>query len=247
MINYVLLEKYAKGLNVLLVDNDNFIQEETKELLSEIFNFVDVASDGDEAIKKYEKFFLDNEKYFDIVISDVHMPNMDGVELTRLIYKKNPEQKLIIISAYSKSTDLIDFINLGVSHFITKPIDINKFIEVLFEVSEKIYKVSSVYQNQKQNIITLYNNIFWNKANKKLIKDESVIKLTKRETLFIDLLLQVKDKTYSTDDIISYLWEDDLNADALNLKNVISRLRKKVPEIKIENVYGLGYKIDYCS
>ena len=245
MIDYVLFEKYARGLSVLLVDDDNFIKEETSELLTEIFKFVDVASDGSEAINKYKEFYNKNNHYFDIVISDVHMPNVNGVELTKLIYGLNPEQKLIIISAYSQSTNLIDFINLGVSQFITKPIDINLFIDVLYSVSEQIYNTSTTFANQNRSEIYLTNNIFWNKDNKKLVKSEAVIKLTKREALLIDLLLQVKDKTYSTDEIISYLWEDDLAADALNLKNVVSRLRKKIPEIHIENVYGLGYKISF--
>ncbi len=245
MIDYVLFEKYARGLSVLLVDDDNFIKEETSELLTEIFKFVDVASDGSEAINRYKDFYNKNNRYFDIVISDVHMPNVNGVELTKMIYSLNPEQKLIIISAYSQSTNLIDFINLGVSQFITKPIDINLFIDILYNVSEQIYKGNKILSNQNRSEIYLTNNIFWNKDNKKLVKSESVIKLTKREALLIDLLLQVKDKTYSTDEIISYLWEDDLTADALNLKNVVSRLRKKIPEINIENVYGLGYKISF--
>lgn len=245
MIDYVLFEKYAKNLNVLLVDDDNFIKEETNELLSEIFKFVDVASDGDEAINKYKEFYTKNNQYFDIVISDVHMPNLNGVELTRLIYKLNPEQKLIIISAYSQSTNLIDFINLGVSQFITKPIDINLFIEILFDVSKQLYSSNKVFVDEDKKVLQLNNSISWNKENKKLIKSETSIKLTKRETLLIELLLQVKDKTYTTDEIIAYLWEDDSLADALNLKNVVSRLRKKVPEINIENVYGLGYKISY--
>lgn len=213
--------------------------------MSEIFKFVVVASDGNEAMNKYKEFYNKNNQYFDIVISDVHMPNVNGVELTRLIYKINPEQKLIIISAYSQSSNLIDFINLGVSQFVTKPIDINLFIEVLFEVSKQVYTSNEVLISEDKKNICLNDDISWDKENKKLIKNEKTIKLTKREILLIELLLQVKDKTYSTDEIIAYLWEDDTTADALNLKNVISRLRKKVPEINIENIYGLGYKILY--
>lgn len=247
MIDYILLEKYTENLNVLLVDDDTSVQEETKELLADIFNFVETAFDGKEAIDKYKNFHNENGIYFDIVISDVHMPNVNGVELTKFIYECNPNQNLVIISAYSDPKDLIEFINLGVSQFISKPIEINKFIKILFEISEKIYNSNEVFIDKKSAMIVLSNSVVWDSENKKLFKNNTLIKLTKREILLISLLLQVEDKTYSIDEIIRTLWGDDISADITNLKNVISRLRKKVPELIIENIYGLGYKISHCK
>lgn len=250
MIDYILFEKYANGLNVLLVDDDNSIKEEMKDLLSEIYNFVEVAGDGDIAYKKYEEFYKENGKYFDIVISDVSMPNMNGIKLTELIYKLNANQEIIIISAYSNPQDLIEFINLGVSQFVSKPIEINGFINILYNISKKLSDENEkVAVAQDKTKIVLTNNMIWDKENKKLTKDDYVYKLTKKEMLLIDLLLTVCDKTYDVDVIISHLWDEneEMQGDIKNLKNVISRLRKKIPELVIENVYGLGYKIIYCK
>ena len=72
-----------------------------------------------------------------------------------------------------------------------------------------------------------------------------IIKLTKKELLFIEILMGNENKTHNIEDIISILWEDNfLEKDYVsNLKNIISRLRNKVPALKIENLYGMGYKI----
>ena len=70
-------------------------------------------------------------------------------------------------------------------------------------------------------------------------------KCPKKEFLFLEILLSNENKTHNIEDIISVLWEDDfLEKDYVsNLKNIISRLRHKVPDLKIENLYGMGYKI----
>ena len=248
MIDYVLFEKYANDLDVLLVDDDDLIKSEMGELLSDVFKTVEIASDGSEALNKYENYYNKNKKYFDIVISDVSMPNLNGVKLTEMILELNPEQNIVIISAYSEPENLIEFINFGVSQFITKPIEVNKFIKTLFEISERISNSSERASSKDANIITLTNSIIWNRKTKKLSKHDIEYKLTKKEILLLELLLSVTDKVYSVDEIISYIWEDnDEMQDIKNLKNIISRLRKKIPELIIENVYGLGYKVVFCD
>jgi len=249
MIDYILLEEYGKKLNVLLVEDDDSVRFETQELLDEIFHIVKVASNGEEGLKIYNSFFEENGDFFDIVISDVHMPKIDGVELTKLIYDKNSEQEIVIISAYSNPSDLIEFINLGVSQFISKPIEIDNFINLIFNLSKKLYLSKESNSSKSKNIVTFENNIVWDKESKSLFQDGKTLKLTKKEVLLIDLLLQKKNKTSSSDEIIEHLWGDDIDIvpDITNLKNIISRLRKKVPTLIIENIYGLGYKIIYKS
>lgn len=245
MVDYILLEKYANKLNVLLVDDDDeSIQNEMGELLNEIFNIVDIASNGEDALYMYENFRIKNQKFYDIVISDVSMPKLDGVRLSELILEANPIQEIVIISAYSDPKDLIEFINLGVSQFITKPVEINKFITILFKISEKLNILKTISVENSKNLISLSNDLYWNFDTKKLTRKKEILKLTKKEMLLIDLLVQVKDKTFESDDIIEYLWKDSSeNADVSNLKNVVSRLKKKIPDLKIESVYGLGYKL----
>lgn len=244
MLDYISLEKFTKDLTVLFVEDDILVQKETTELLSELFDIVITSNNGEEALFEYKQFYNCNKKYFDIVISDVKMPKVDGLELSKAIYEINKEQEIIIISAYSEINDLIGFINIGISQFITKPIEINQFLEIIYQISEKIYLLKDSF-DENNEIIKLTNSISWVKENKTISKNNQNLKLTKKETLLFELLLSKKDKIFLIDEIIDYLWEDGV-ADITNLKNIISRLRKKLPEISIENIYGLGYKIIYC-
>ena len=249
MIDYILLEKYSKDINVLFVEDDEFIRKETKELLEDIFQKeIAIAVDGKDGFEKYMNYYNKNEKYFDLVITDIKMPNMDGIELTKLIYNQNENQSLIVLSAHNESEYLMELINLGISQFILKPIDFDNFVEVIYKVSKDIYlDDKSVQVDILENpMLKLSKNLIWDKQNNQLLNNGEVVKLTKKEYLLFDLLLRVPEKTSTNEEILSYLWkdDDDKSPDITNLKNIISRLRKKVPELRIENIYSLGYRIN---
>lgn len=244
MIDYILLEKYTNNISVLFVEDDKNIRKELKELLDDIFIEVDIEEDGDKAYSKYMEYHINNNKYYDLVISDIKMPNVNGIELVKNIYKKNKKQKIIILSAYDESKYLVPLLNIGISQFIKKPVIINSFLEIIFDISEEIYNEKKFVNIQNPNLINLSSNIVWNKENKNICKNGKKIKLTKKEILFLDLLLKDINIIHSQESLLGYLWkEEDFIPDILNLNNVISRLRKKIPTIQIENIYALGYKI----
>ncbi len=246
MVDYVLLEKYAENMRVLFVEDDEFIRKETHELLCDIFNHVDIAVNGEEGLKQYIGFYNDTKSYYDLVITDIKMPKMDGIDLTKEIYKVYKEQPVIVLSAHSESEYLMELVNIGISQFITKPIEINSFVHTIFNISKDIYIKNNENSETQSTLVNLTPALIWNKESKKLNRGKEDIKLTKKELLLIDLLLKVTEKTYTVDEIIIHLWKDndETSPDVKNLKNIISRLRKKIPELDIENVYGFGYKIN---
>lgn len=87
--------------------------------------------------------------------------------------------------------------------------------------------------------------MIWNKELKQLYFNDELFKFTKKEFLLLELLLKTPEKIFVNEEIISYIWKEefDKNPDISNLKNLISRLRAKIPSLKIENIYGFGYKI----
>ena len=249
MIDYILLEKYSKDIRVLFVEDDEFIRKETKELLEDIFQKeITVAVDGKEGFEKYMNYFKENNRYYDLAITDIKMPNMDGIELTKLIYTQNKNQPLIVLSAHNESEYLMQLINLGISQFILKPIDFDNFVEVIYKVSKDIFTNTKLEQTDiiEEPIIKLTKSLIWDKQNKQLLNNDLIVKLTKKEYLLFELLLKVPEKTCTNEEVLSYLWkdDDDKSPDITNLKNIISRLRKKVPELRIENIYSLGYRIN---
>jgi len=248
MIDYILLEKYSKNIDVLFVEDDEHIRKETKELLEDIFQkSITVAVDGKDGFEKYMQYYKENGKYYDLVVTDIKMPNLDGIELTKLIYDQNEIQSLIVLSAHNESDYLMQLVNIGISQFILKPIEFNNFVDVIYKVSKDIYFNTNQEENiQVETNIKLSDELEWNIQTNQLVQNGDIIKLTKKEFLLIDLLLKTPEKTHTNEEILIHLWKDDVDKspDITNLKNIISRLRKKVPTLNIENIYSFGYRIN---
>lgn len=252
MIDYIALEKYGRELSVLFVEDDECILKEMTFLLGDIFTKVDSGFDGIEGLSKYNEYFQTNEKYYDLLITDIRMPNMNGIELIKNIYSINPSQKVIVLSAHNESEYLMELVNIGIAQFILKPIDYNNFLDVIYKVSKMIYENKLLNNNEKKEIspfINITDELIWNKELKQLFLNNNIFKLTKKELHLIELLLQVPEKTYTNEEIMFALWNDDFDTipDIANLKNLISRLRKKLPNLNIENIYGFGYRLNIKS
>ena len=245
MIDYVLLEKYTNNISVLFVEDDELIRKEILDLLSDIFSHVDIATNGQEGIAQYENYYKNHNNYYDLVITDIKMPKVNGIELVKMIYAQYSNQPIIVLSAHDESKYLIELINMGISQFIQKPLEINSFIDIIFNISKDIYTQKTQQQSIQSNIVQLNEISYWDKELKRLNTNKKEVKLSKKELLILDCLLRVKDKICTVDELLSYVWKDtpDTNPDIQNLNNIMARLRKKAPEVHIENIYGLGYKI----
>lgn len=244
MIDYVSLEKYAKNVSILFVEDDKGISKEMELLLNEIFLDIKVTFDGVEALEEYHNYYRLNGKYPDLILTDVRMPNMNGIELIKHIYKENPTQKIIVLSAHNESEYLMELINLGIYRFILKPMDYDNFIEIIFKISKEIYQEKNKISDEKEVCLKLANDLIWNRELKQLYFNDKLFKLTMKEFLLIEFLIRVPEKIFINEEIISYIWNKEFdNPDISNLKNLISRLRNKIPSLRIENIYGFGYKI----
>jgi len=129
---------YTRNLNILYVEDEEISQELYASIFGDLFLNVDIASDGVEALK----YFSLNK--YDMIITDVCMPRMDGVELCKKILKSNPEQLVIIMSAYNESEQLNDISDLGVSSILLKPIQNDDLMSTL----EKVSKIAFSKQNK---------------------------------------------------------------------------------------------------
>ena len=235
MTNSKELLQYTQNLNLLFAEDHKELRESTTEILKNFFNSVDAVDDGDKALELYQ------QNRYDIVLTDIRMPNMDGIELTKKIYEINPQQSIIILSAHDESKHLIPLINLGVSQFIKKPIDYQELIEALVKVSKALL-------NKEKNIYALSNTITfdakyrYDRENRLLLKENETVYLTKYEIIFLDILTSQTGKIFSNEDIVNYYLTQEENIDAQNIRKLVSKLRKKVPENSIESVYGIGYR-----
>jgi len=128
MITIKDVQNYSKQLSVLYVEDNEQVRAETTEIFKLLFAKVDTAGNGFEGIEKY------NHETYDIVITDINMPRLNGIEMISQIREINPEQKIIAISAHDEPEILIDMMRRGVSTFLLKPINLEEMIRIIYPV-----------------------------------------------------------------------------------------------------------------
>ena len=244
MLNSKKLFTYTKGLSVLFAEDHEDLRENVTEILRTFFKSVDSCVNGEEALKQYKNFYDINSKHYDIVISDIRMPRLNGVELVENIYSINPNQIIIIVSAHDDTKYLLPLINLGIQQFIKKPIDYQEFLSALLNASKNVCNVENKdVQEEKKSFIRLDDNFTFNRDNSILEDRNAIVPLTKYEIIFLQLLTENVGKIYPNEDITASYKENDENLDIVNIRKLVSKLRKKLPENCLESVYGIGYRI----
>lgn len=131
----------TSSMSVLYVEDDFQLRENTTGVLSDLFLKVDEASDGQEAWEMYQH----NISAYDIIITDLNMPHMNGIELIKHIQVINPLQAIVIISAHNETEYFLESIRNSVMGYILKPIDFEQLIGSL-------YKTASIVKDRKENV-----------------------------------------------------------------------------------------------
>lgn len=244
MLNSKNLLNHTQELSVLFAEDHEDLRENVTEILKTFFHTVNSASNGDEALTQYKQYNNVNAKHYDIVISDIRMPRLNGVELVENIYKINPNQIIIIVSAHDDTKYLLPLINLGIQQFIKKPIDYQEFLKALLNASKNVNNSTLPnVEQEKETLIKLNDTFSFCKNNSILQNKEKVIPLTKYEIIFLQLLTDNIGKIFPNEEITSAYKAQDENLDIVNIRKLVSKLRKKLPSNCVESIYGIGYRI----
>lgn len=236
MIDYIYLEKYCKNLKVLYVEDDKYSAKKVKELLDEIFPNVVLAKNGDEALKLFLDYKRDTDCFYDLVITDIKMPKLNGLDMIRQIRKEDKKTQFIVLTAFTDKEYLLDAIDLGLVKYLSKPIRHETIFPLLLQCAKNCFEADSnkKYFNEKS-----YFNLF----ESKLVIDEEEIKLTKSEIKLLELLCKKYPNIASYDELQDYIWFDEyMSENAVRL--LVRDLRKKLPKNSIKNISKLGYKIE---
>jgi len=141
---------YSSNLTILYVEDDETVREQTIELLEDFFYKVLVAEDGEEGLQKFISYKKIFDYYPDIVITDIKMPNLDGIEMSKKILEAHQHQTIIVLSAYNDSENLIKLIDIGISNFLSKPIRPKQIFQTLYKASKKVYNEKIELENRKK-------------------------------------------------------------------------------------------------
>lgn len=219
-----------KSFKILLVEDEEKVRVHLAKSLRYLVGEVKEACDGQEALDILDSYEPD------IIISDIEMPNMDGIELIKNIRERNSHILIVVLTAYDTPEYLKKLIDLHLEHYAVKPIDFNKMIAILDKCHNKLSeKQASLYCELPLGY--KYDN------SKKLIYfEDEPIHLTKKEIKFIDLLIKNRARIVTYDEFQNYVWEDSIMTDNA-IKSLVKNLRNKLPVNLFENLSGIGYKL----
>jgi len=241
MNNLEKLSQLTKDLVVLYIEDDLQLRQQTTKMLANLFKNIDTAQNGKEGWEKYQEYYQDHDKYYDLVISDIKMPIMDGVILSKKILDIHKKQIIVITSAHDESKYLIEFINMNINKFILKPFNLNTITTIFLELFETD---SNILSN-----ISIDEDYYWNQGLKKLYHLKEEVKLSYSEIEILNVLIKNRSKIFSNTDLLYVISTPNLSNELTEdtVKSAIKRLRKKLPKDTISNIYGQGYSIKLVS
>ena len=223
------MSRILKNLTVLLVENNSDSRKIIYDILIDNFEKVITAQNGDEGLKKFKKYNPN------MVITDVFMPIIDGLDMAKCIKEISKDTPIIILSTHCEKETLLKAIDVGIDKFLIKPIIPGDFLETIENVAKN--KIETT------NIIKIGNGYSFNKIKRVLIREGVEISLTKKELAFVSLLIKRFGTLVLHDEIKSVVWVGE-SVTAAAIRTFVKRVRDKVGSSFIKNVPGLGYKIE---
>ena len=222
--------------SILYAEDDVKIREKYAKFLSLYFCDVYEASNGKEALALYKS------KKPDVIILDINMPIISGLEVAKSIRKTDTQTQIIILSAYSDREKLLVATELFLTRYLIKPIQSFEFEEIL---QKSIAKLQS--QEDLENLLYLDDNFVWSKKDETLSLEGKAIKLTQKELLLLKLFCSNPKLTFSNMEILNYVWHDESQSDfnTNKLRVVFSKLKTKLGCNLFSSIYNVGYKINY--
>ena len=196
-------KKLFKRLKVLYVEDDSSVRNELSSLLSNFFNNVYTASNGEEGLELY----ISKQKDIDIIIADINMPKMTGIEMLEEIRKFDKNIPAIFTTAYSDTEFLIDAIKLKVFEYCIKPIDIRLLINTLGELANILYQDFLLKQQNRK--LNKYKDIIY--SNNIVIRTNKNMKISFVNNLFCEITGFEKKDLIGKD--LSSLKHKDINPD----------------------------------
>ena len=225
------MQKDFSKLTLLYVEDDDITRINAVEYLNDMFANILEASDGLEAYQIYE------EESIDIIITDIEMPKLNGLEMAKKIRKFDKKIPIIITTAFTTNEYLLEAVELQLIKYIAKPVSPKKLNDALNLAYDYL---------SEGNIFSITATTFFDQLNKTLLIGNKLIKLTKNETLLLDILVKHHQRVVTFSEIENLIWYDgSMSMDSL--RSLVKNLRKKMQGDYIENFLGQGYRLSIIS
>ena len=219
--------------SLLYAEDDQHVREGYLLYFSKFFKNVYSAKDGKEAWEIYK------QERPSVVILDINMPEMSGLDVAHMIRELDENCKIIMLTAYSDLEKLLSAIKLNLTEYLIKPakkLDLEKTL---------LNTITQLNENNN-NVVKLKYGYIWDVTSKKLYKRNKEINLTKKEISLFNLLSSNLSVNFSNEEIMNYLYDfspTDESFDTSKYRTLLYRLKTKLGYDIIESIYGIGYKL----
>lgn len=212
-------------MKILVLEDNERLCSLIKQALSKSGYQVDTTYDGAEALEMITNGYS-------CFILDINVPTIDGITILESIRMYHSEVPAIIISSNHDLEKIQKSYEIGCDDYLKKPF-------FMYELIQKVQKLCQV----KSTLLDLGNGYIFDYNKHFLVKDEEEIQLAKKEILFLELLAKDIHRVFSFNEIEDYVWEGE-ETSLMNVRALVKRIRRKIPEKAIKIVKGIGYSID---
>lgn len=214
---------------VLYAEDEQGIQKKVIQILELFFNEVICVENGQDALDYYDLYKPD------VVILDICMPKLDGIEVVTEIRKNDKKLPILILSAHTEQEYLWRAIEQKICKFLTKPFNKETIIEGLTLAALEI----SNY-NTKTNI----NGGNYDSCIKVFEKENKTTSLSKNESKMLEYLITKENQIVTYEEIFDYIWPEGEMPTKDAIKAIIKDLRKIIGKECIKNIFAVGYKLE---
>lgn len=218
-------------MKILIVEDEKILNNTINKSLKDAGYEVESAFDGFDAME-----MIEIESY-DLIVLDLNLPNMDGMEILKNLRKEDVETKVLILSARSQIQDKVEGLDAGANDFLQKP----------FHLDELKARVRSLTRRNfiQNNTELSFDKIKFDSKNRTIFIDDKELKLTRKESGILEYLLLNQGRPVSQEELIDHVWDSSVDLLSNSIRVHISALRKKLKQElgydPIENRIGVGY------
>ena len=214
---------------LLYVEDNETTRFFTSMFLKPYFKQIIEAENGKEALALYAK-----EKP-DVIITDIEMPRLNGLDFCKEIRKLDLEIPIMITTAYTSVEYLLEAVEINLVKYLSKPLDEEKVLEGLKLCFERI-------EVNTPSIVLLDENFYYDILNHVLVKEQDVISLSASEVLLLNILIKNSNRVVSYVELENYIWADTyMTKDSL--RSLVRKVRQLIGKERIQNISKIGYKI----
>jgi PAS domain S-box-containing protein len=209
-------KEFLKTLTALYVEDDITIQSSLGNILKKVFKDVIICNDGAEGLSNYKRYTNDLEVEFDVIISDINMPKMNGLEMIKEIRELNPDIPALLTTAHGEADYLLEAIKIGVTGYILKPIDTKDLLMAVQHHCELKRNIKIIAQNEAE--LSEYMEFINTIAT--IIKVDENDNITEANPFFCAMVEQEEEELIG-ENIVNYIHQDTISKGFKELRQTI--------------------------